>query len=129
MISSLITGANTLYPPNLCCTSNICPKKVLLEKEIQKKVVVYTRDVGTQPAYAILIVVQVSPHAKQPSLCSYISTEYETTHHNNYNVKGSPWRSNFYPSGPAGEHVSEWLVGKDVITMIRNCVPSLLNRS
>lgn len=42
-----------MYPPNDCCTNDTCPKKVPLKKESQKKIVVFTRDVGTQPAYAI----------------------------------------------------------------------------
>jgi CxC5 like cysteine cluster associated with KDZ transposases len=54
----------------------------------------------------LIIVVQVSPHVKQPSLCSYISTEYEMTHHNNYSVKGG--ECVYYPGVPifiqVGEH-------------------------
>jgi len=41
-----------IYPSNDCCTNDACLKKIPL-KEYQKKIVVYTRDVGMQLAYSV----------------------------------------------------------------------------
>jgi len=53
-----------------------------------------------------IIIVLVSLHVNQPSPCSYIFAECETTYHNNYSVKGG--ERVYYPGVPnfiqVGEH-------------------------
>ena len=65
-----LLAAVTMYPPNDCCTNNTCLKKVPLKKEIQKKTVVYTKDVGTQPTYAIHVYCPSKPWVNRLSIPS-----------------------------------------------------------
>ena len=42
-----------IHPPSDLCMNGDCPSVVPLKKETQQKAVVYTQDIGVQPAWYI----------------------------------------------------------------------------
>lgn len=53
--ADLPVAALTIYPSSDVCTNTDCPCIVPLKKETQQRAVVYTHDLGVQPAWYIHI--------------------------------------------------------------------------
>jgi hypothetical protein len=82
-----LTAAVIIHPRSDLCMNGDCPNVVPLKKETQQKAVVYTQDIGVQPAWYIHVYCPSTFRSQLSNLNPHKAViACKTSYHNNYSV-------------------------------------------